>query len=159
MSIAPLIAHQGFAAPFSGIHEWMGAPTLHSPEHYAFPKYTLTGSFGKTEAEEVAARIVTICQNQGMWVTIDYDFLRRMVLDELNAGQIQSGEVTSLFAAEGLRTGTGPEDWITSMLAIGVRYLQEGNYVVIANPKKGYASMMLITPTPRFFGVLTAFSA
>ena len=159
MTTAIQSAPRSLNSPFGGLYPWMGAEPPHPPSYYVFPKYTLTGSFGKAEAEEVAARLVALCQQQGAWVTIGYSALCQMVLDELNAGLIQNSELNSLFADESLRFGPGSDDWITYSLAIGIHYLKASGYVTVGEFLRDGKMSLLVTPTPAFFGPLAAFAA
>lgn len=132
----------------------------HRPEDYSFSPYLLTMSYGKVEAEEVAARYITLCREAGEWVILDYNVLRRMVGKELMDELIQKGEVFSLIDMKMHRMGSNLDDWITQVIAVGLNNLKDCGFIeVIRRVDEEGHDCDLIKPTLRFFEPIERFVA
>ena len=135
-----------------GVYELTDNGFPRQPGDYQFPPYRLTMTYGKGEAEEVAARYIALCQQTCCWLAIDYNVFRRMVAAELRDQQIQTGRIFSFISVEKARIGTGLDDWITWVIDAGILWLIEAGCLERedTNDETGYPCT-IITPTHRFF--------
>jgi len=143
-----------------GVYELEGADTFSvPPDHFKFRPYELVATYGRSEPEEVAARIITLCQQWGGWVALDYNVLCRMVADELVEERIQSGAVFSLILLEMARIGSEVSDWINRVIAEGIFNLKEKGYIVVERVVEGDLTCDIIMITPKFFDPIQRFAA
>lgn len=123
----------------------------YTPDQLAFPRYQLLGTYGKSEAEETAARIITLCQQLGSWAAFNWNVLRRMVADELQTNKLQSGQVLSLICVEMTRFGSQPDEWINNVIGVGLHHLKDNGYIDMVHEADGDARVPLVRLRPKFF--------
>ena len=94
-----------------------------SPRDVKFPKYLLPDTLGKAEAEEIAARYVTICQEKNEWSGISlHDFAESLDEDARNIEEV-SKRITTIILLDRWRMG-GP-----NFAEIGFQYLNSENFI------------------------------
>jgi hypothetical protein len=119
------------------------------PEQYRFNSYELPMAFNKTEAEEVAARLIILCYRYGQgWVGLDYNAFRRMVAEELETGNMPA---FTMIRIELLRYGATIEDAITNVIAVGINYLRDHGFVTVERGDDNGQPFDVIFPTAMFF--------
>ena len=98
-----------------------------SPEDVKFSKYVLPGALGKAEPEEVAARYISLCQENGnQWVGINLlDFCETLDRDARNIKEV-SRKTQTLIVLDLARTDGG-----TDFFETGLSYLIGGQYITI----------------------------
>jgi hypothetical protein len=114
----------------AGIYEWDGTAP-HPPEAYHIRKYLMVATFGKSESEEVAARIITICQEYGNWAIIAYTAFWRMVRLEWVSGQLFHEDVDSLIALEACRLMATPESALRAVIDVGLHRLRDDGFIIL----------------------------
>lgn len=129
----------------AGTYDWAGTAPF-QPQQYSFRPYVLPSTYGKSEAEETAARLITIYQRHGAWATIDYNALRRMVGEEMQSGALFGSGVFSLIPLE-VQRGRTLEQAVARIFGIGLHYLEERGYILLHLE----GSRSLIEPFDSFF--------
>ena len=94
-----------------------------SPKDVKFPKYLLPDTLGKAEAEEIAARYITICQEKNKWEGVNLrDFAESLDDDAKNIEEV-SKEITTIILIDRWRMG-GP-----NFAEIGFQYLNSCDFI------------------------------
>ena len=94
-----------------------------TPKDVKFPKYMLPDTLGNSEAEEVAARLVTICQDNNKWAGINLrDFAETLENDFKDIEKV-SKEVHTLILLDRCRIGG------SNFAEIGFHKLIAGEYI------------------------------
>ena len=98
-----------------------------TPKDVKFPKYMLPDTLGNSEAEEVAARLVTICQEKNEWSGISLrDFAETLDNDARNIKEV-SKTTHTLILLDSCRIGG------SNFAEIGFWHLNNGKYITWEN--------------------------
>lgn len=160
MDFTLLIPRDKLTTMGGGVYAMDDAGELpHRPNDYSFPAYFFREAFGKAEAEEVAARLVTLCKDiDNSWAIFDYNVFRRMVIDELDDHKIQDGVVFSLVDFQRARYGSNVEDWINAVIDVGLNWLRDNGFIeVVDHVAEDGLPCSLIKVLPRFFEPIERF--
>ncbi len=129
-----------------------------APDDYRVPLYLLIATYGKGESEEVAARLITLCQRAGQgWVGLDYNAFRRQVAEELQADAYE-GSIRSFIWIEMQRYGVTLEDVLTQVIAVGINDLRDKGYVRVERDTDQEGNDFdVIYPTTKFLEPIQRF--
>ncbi len=70
-----------------GIYDINGVQMPCEPGDLVFARYHLPDTFGRAEREEAAARLVTLCQEEGRWVGVSFRRIVERIIEEAKRNQ------------------------------------------------------------------------
>ena len=116
-----------------------------SPMDVKFKKYLLPGMFGKTEAEEMALRIIEICQEEGnVWASVSLKYLGERLDNDAKKIKELSKTVNTILSLDVFRVSG------ISLPVAGIVYLRNNGFIEVEK----FCGDIYAMPTAKFFEVV-----